>query len=401
MDSKKKGRPITSFFERKTRQVHDNETTESQVDPSPVSSDANGNCDVSTCTGIESGSAQTSFEASFPDSRNLSPTDVPEKPHQPKLNKFPLREVGKQKRTFNPKWFDQFKFLHYREGSDSVVCHTCAIADKRNLLNIDTKKERTFIETGFSNCKKAIENFRAHASSATHIHATDVFSRPSHVDELLSQTVAAQKRENSRCLMKLLENIVFLGRQGLALRGDSDDKTGNFYQLVLLRAKDDPALLKCFNKTYNRRMTPQAQKEILKLLSLKLLREIAADICSSGCYSILADEATDVSNIQQLVICIRWVTKDLVVEEDFIGLMPLDKANATNIAAAIKDVILRMGLSMEDAKAQCYDGCSTMTGVRNGAATIIKREIPKCLLTHCYCHALNLAVGDCQKCAFA
>ena len=172
MDSKKKGRPITSFFERKTRQVHDNETTESQVDPLSVSSDANGNCNVSACTGKESGSAQTSFEASSPDSRNLSPTDVPEKLHQPKLNKFPLREVGKQKRAFNPKWFDQFKFLHCREGSDSVVCHTWAIADKRNLLNIDTKKERTFIETGFSNWKKAIEKFRAHASSAAHIHAT-------------------------------------------------------------------------------------------------------------------------------------------------------------------------------------------------------------------------------------
>ena len=84
MDSKKKGRPITSFFERKTKQVHDNGTTESQVDPSSVSSDANGNCDVSTCTGKESGSAQRSFEASSPDSRNLSPTDVPEKPHQQK-----------------------------------------------------------------------------------------------------------------------------------------------------------------------------------------------------------------------------------------------------------------------------------------------------------------------------
>ena len=91
------------------------------------------------------------------------------------------------------------------------------------------------------------------------------------------------------------------------------------------------------------------------------------------------------------------MTKDLVVEEDFIDLMPLDKANATNIAAAIKDVILRMGLSMEDAKTQCYDGCSTMTGARNGVATIIKREIPKCLLTHCYCRALHLAVGDTVK----
>ena len=56
--------------------------------------------------------------------------DFPEKPHQPRSIKFPMRDTGKQKRAFNPKWFDQFTFLHYREDSDSVICHTCALADK-------------------------------------------------------------------------------------------------------------------------------------------------------------------------------------------------------------------------------------------------------------------------------
>ena len=38
-----------------------------------------------------------------------------------------------------------------------------------------------------------------------------------------------------------------------------------------------------------------------------------------GYYSMLADDTTDVSNTRQLVVCIRWTTKDLEVEEDFIG----------------------------------------------------------------------------------
>ena len=123
-----------------------------------------------------------------------------------------------------------------------------------------------------------------------------------------------------------------------------------------MRAKADPILRKWINKTYDRHITPQAQNKLLKLLASKLLRKIATDIRSSGCYSILADEATYVSNTQQLV---TWVTEGLLVEEDFIRLMLLNKESA----AAIKDVILRMGLSIEDAKAQCYDGCFTMTGV--------------------------------------
>ena len=56
--------------------------------------------------------------------------DFPEKPHQPRSIKFPMRDTGKQKRAFNPKWFDQYTFLHYREDSDSVICHTYALADK-------------------------------------------------------------------------------------------------------------------------------------------------------------------------------------------------------------------------------------------------------------------------------
>ena len=324
-------------------------------------------------------------------------TDLPEKPHQPKLKQFLLKEVGKQKRSFNPKWFDEFKFLHYREESDSVICHTCAVADKNNLLKIDTKKEKTFTEIGFSNWKKAIERFLVHGRNATHIHATEVLTNRSHIDGLLPETAALQKVENWRCLTKVLENIVFLEKQVIALRGDSDDKTGYFYQLLLLQSKDDPALLKCISKTYDHHITPQAQNEMPKLLALKFLRKIATDIRSSGRYSILADEATDVSNTQQLVICVRWVTEGLIIKEDFIGLMSLHKASAQKIAAATKNMILRMGLSIEDAKAQCYDGYSTMTRVRNEVATIIKKDNPKCLLTHCYCHALNLAVGGTVK----
>ena len=48
--------------------------------------------------------------------------------------------------------------------------------------------------------------------------------------------IAAEKKENTLYLMKILQNVVFLGRKSLALRRDRDHKSGNFYQLMLLRA---------------------------------------------------------------------------------------------------------------------------------------------------------------------
>ena len=84
--------------------------------------------------------------------------------------------MGYQKLAFNPKWFDEFKFLHYGEESDAVICHTCAVADNQNLLKIDTKKERTFIDKGFFKWTKALEKFCVHANSATRKHAVEVLS---------------------------------------------------------------------------------------------------------------------------------------------------------------------------------------------------------------------------------
>ena len=178
----------------------------------------------------------------------------------------------------------------------------------------------------------------------------------------MSDAIAAEKMENTRCSIKILQNVVFLERQGLALRGDGDGKSGNFYQLMLLRALDDPSLLKWINRSYDRLMSSTSQNEILKLLALKLLRKIASDIVISDCYSILADEASDVSNTQQLVVCIRWVTNNLEVEERFISLVPLERAQADVIAVAIKDVLMRFSLLISNAKTQCYDSCSTMVG---------------------------------------
>lgn len=53
-----------------------------------------------------------------------------------------------------------------------------------------------------------------------------------------------------------------------------------------------------------------------------------------------------------------------------------------------------MNLRIEDARGQCYDGAATMSGQRTGVATQFKLLNRKMLFTHCYGHALNLAIKD-------
>ena len=40
-------------------------------------------------------------------------------------------------------------------------------------------------------------------------------------------------------------------------------------------------------------------------------------------YSIMADESADVSNKEQLVICLRWMDQNCFAHEEFIGMHPL------------------------------------------------------------------------------
>ena len=58
------------------------------------------------------------------------------------------------------------------------------------------------------------------------------------------------------------------------------------------------------------------------------------------------------------------------------------------------DVLLRMNAKIADCRGQCYDDASNMRGARKGVAAIITQEESRALYTHCYGHALNLAVAD-------
>ena len=127
------------------------------------------------------------------------------------------------------------------------------------------------------------------------------------------------------------------------------------------------------------------------------MKEVAQNIQSADFYSLMGDKATDVSNVLELVICLRWVDCDLVAHDEFIGLKDMPCTNADSIVAELKYVLLRMNLKLNKCHGQCYDGCSTMIGHRNGVVVQIKEEGKQTLYIHSYAHSLNLTIGNTMK----
>ena len=192
----------------------------------------------------------------------------------------------------------------------------------------------------------------------------------------------------------MLSSIKFLARQGLPLRGDGDDTDSNLHQLLVLRGEDYPSIHQFLRRQQLKYTSHEVQNELLSIMAQQILRRIAKYIQSAVFFTVMADETTDCSNKEQVVLVFRWVGEELEPHEDFIGLHLTDSITATALVAIIKDVIIRMNIKLKHCHGQCYDGASTMSGRKKGVAKIIATKEPRAIYTHCYGYSLNLAVGD-------
>ena len=68
-----------------------------------------------------------------------------------------------------------------------------------------------------------------------------------------------------------------------------------------------------------------------------MMRQISANIRNATFFTIRADEAADVSNKEQLIICIWWVDECFVIHDDFIGMHPLERTNADQVVSNTKE----------------------------------------------------------------
>ena len=281
-------------------------------------------------------------------------------------------------------------------------CRTCRSAQQQGLLSSSVLSSKSpFITGGFGSWRKALKRFQEHEKSEMHLEAMERLAAKassSHIGVQLNTHYAAEQKFHKIMLLKLLEVIRFLGRQGLPLRGHCEDVEsfeGNLYQLLLLQSKDFPRMRQWLHqKEY---ISPIIINEIVTLMGQTILKEIIANIRDTLWYSLIADEATDVSRTEQLSVTIQWVDKTYQVHEDTLGLKELWDTKAETIHHEIKDILIRCTLPVSQCRAQAYDGASNMNGVRNGVQAIFKREEPRALYVHCLAHSLNLCVQDISK----
>lgn len=125
-------------------------------------------------------------------------------------------------------------------------------------------------------------------------YETNLSKTCGNVWEMSSDAAKKTMESNRICFIKVIECLQYLARQGQAMQGDTDDES-NFIQLLKLRGKDQPLLLKWLERKEDRYTSHDIQNEIIAIMANHVIRDLVSEI-RGGFFSIICDEYTDISN---------------------------------------------------------------------------------------------------------
>ena len=103
------------------------------------------------------------------------------------------------------------------------------------------------------------------------------------------------------------------------------------------------------------------------------------------------DESTDVSQCAHLLAYVRYMHVDAIKEEFLFGEPLSESTKAADVLQAVDNFFSQQGIDWKrNIGSLCTDGAPTMLGKTSGFATLVKKEAPQIIVTHCFLHRLAL-----------
>uniref|UniRef100_A0ABD2W917 DUF4371 domain-containing protein n=1 Tax=Trichogramma kaykai TaxID=54128 RepID=A0ABD2W917_9HYME len=230
-----------------------------------------------------------------------------------------------------------------------------------------------------------------------------------------------QVTENRKRLTPIIESVIFLGKQNIPFRGHRDDgpvlnetevNEGNFRELLRLRVKSGDLNLKKHLENSSARATyvsKTTQNQLIHFCGEEILSTIITRINDAKYYNIMFDETTDIANVSQLSLVIRYFWKKSIYE-DFVGFLDVQsdisamnenfdntmelKATGLNLGQIVLKKLKDMGMNLNHCVGITTDACSVMTSDSCGAVKTVMAETKNASYCPCYNHKLNLSISQ-------
>jgi hypothetical protein len=242
---------------------------------------------------------------------------------QPKLSIKKKSGPEKHRRSFQETWYNLFpKWLEYSPAKDAAFCLPCFIFHKPS----GNPGKNAFTVDGFRSWKKVRNGtrcaFLSHVGkdfNSSHRVAEqrmdDLMNQPQHIDKVLNKQCHTEIANNRLQLKVSIDVVRVLALQGIAFRGRDESSTsvnrGNFLEILDVVASYDKKVAEVIAKTPKNATytSPQIQKEILHVFSMKVMNAIREEIGDAK-FCIIVDEARDESVREQMAVVLRFVDKD-------------------------------------------------------------------------------------------
>ena len=269
---------------------------------------------------------------------------------------FPTRVINDRQRHFQYSWQEKYAGLVYSKSEDGGYCKYCVLFGR---CESSVKELGVLVTRPLTNFKKASEKLVEHFTKSRKSHQNAMEKAMTFIavtekqalsiDQQLNTEISKRIAENRTKLQSIAATVVFCRRQGIALRGHRDDGPvaptettvihGNFQALLQFRIDSGDAVLKEHLQTASRNAmytSKEIQNEMIGVCGDIIRNKILQRIRKAQFFSVIADEATDTANDEQLSISIRFVENGQPLEK-FLGFHEC-KSGVTGEAIA-KDIL--------------------------------------------------------------
>ncbi|XP_032158466.1 zinc finger MYM-type protein 1 isoform X4 [Mustela erminea] len=310
-----------------------------------------------------------------------------------------VQKIKDKSQNIKKSWCSNFQHLKNNIKKDVTFCYSCQLFCQKNF----NCGGESFTAQGISNWKKTLEKFRKHEKSEMHLKSLQYWREYQFFDEAVNDNLSIHSKQiegNKKYLKLIIENILFLGKQCLPLRGNdqsiSSVNKGNFLELLEIRAKDKgEEVFRLTNLQVDFYNSTQIQNDIIEIIKTEMLQDIVNEINASSAFSIICDETTDSATKKQLSICVRYpqkMSKAVLIKERFLGFIDIEEMTGTDLHRTIKTYLQQIGVDLNKICGQAYDSTTNLRGQFNKIAAEFKKEEPRALYVHCYAHFLDLTV---------
>ncbi len=264
--------------------------------------------------------------------------------------------------------------------------------------------EGRLVSLGHSDWSNAQKNIEKHYRSDEHIAACRRSSE--FLTRLKKQgptVLEQQERQSDRdrevrrsAVRSIGRNILLLSRQGLAIRGHTDDRS-NFQAVLDLQQETDANLKEHLSKAKAKEKctSHRMQNDMIALQASQITNKILHLVHKAKWFSLMADESADISKLEQVALILRYLVdspEGVSVREDYLRFVCTGSTTGEALTKIILEKVNKWGLNMKYLVGQGYDGAGNMKGPYKGVQARISALHPDAVYVHCRNHCLNLAL---------